>query len=82
MTYHNIQSLIEDHNYIPTDEFNGQTTSRGKQELTVTQAVRVPANWRNNPQIIGVANCTGKRGTSYSAHIMEIDGRIHYNVIG
>ncbi len=81
MTYHNIQSLAENHNYIPTDEFNGQKTARRNQQLTITGAVRVPADWKDNPQIIGIAICEGKRGAAYSAHIMLIDGRIRFNVI-
>lgn len=83
-TYIDLNSLIENHNYIPTDEFNGMAASKGRQALTVTRAVRVPATWNNNPNIIGKAICTGKRGAKYSALIMksaDVDGNERLAVV-
>jgi hypothetical protein len=74
-TYYDIDSLISNYEWKATDEFNGMTTSKGRQLVTVIQAARVPADWRHNPNLMGRATVEGKRGAQYSANIMQIDGR-------
>ncbi len=81
MTYHNIDNLINKYGYTPTTDFDGMKVARRRQILQVVKAARVPADWRNNPQIIGVAIVQGQRGAEYSGYIKKIDGRITVSLI-
>ena len=81
MTYYNINSLIQNHNYIPTEEFNGMTTNRRRQVVTVVEAALVPADWSDNPNIIGRAIVEGKRGARYSANITKTSLGMTFNII-
>lgn len=66
-----LQWMVEDYGYIPTDEYNGRKVANGRQSLIITKAARVPLDWNGNPRIVARGIATAKRGGQYGIFIYE-----------